>query len=76
MAGIGPLVAVFDLPQTNDNFRATAGIFEEVNVQRRRRRGIREQIGSFLKPFQRLAKGTFQIRRYVLCIHSKMASYA
>ena len=76
VAGIGPLVALFDLLRTNDNFRATAGIFEEINVQRRRRRGIREQIGSFLKPFQRLAKGMFQIRRYVLCIHSKMASYA
>ena len=73
LAGIGPLVAVFDLPQTNDNFRATAGIFEELNVQRRSRRGIRKQIGSFFKPIQRMVKGMIQIRRYEHTIHIKMA---
>ena len=72
VAGIGPLVAVFDLPQTNDNFRATAGIFEELNVQRRSRRGIREQIGSFFKTIQRMVKGMIQIRRYEHTIHIKM----
>ena len=72
VAGIGPLVAVFDLPQINDNFRATAGIFEELNVQRRSRRGIREQIGSFFKPIQRMIQGMIQIRRYEHTIHIKM----
>ena len=71
--GIGPLVAVFGLAGTTNNFRATAGIFEEINVQRRRRRGIREQIGSFVKPIQRMVKGMIQIRRYEHTIHIKMA---
>ena len=62
--GIGPLVAVFGLARTTNNFKATAGIFEEINVKRRRQRGIREQIGSFVKPIQRMVKGIFQIRRY------------
>ena len=72
VAGIGPLVALFDLLRTNDNFRATAGIFEELNVQRRSRRGIREQIGSFFNTIQRMVKGMIQIKRYEHTIHIKM----
>ena len=71
VAGIGPLVALFDLPRTNDNFRATAGIFEEINVPRRKRRGIRRRLGSFINPISKIthhmARAMTQIRRY-LCI--------
>ena len=64
--GIGPLVAVFGLPRTTNNFRASAGIFEEINIQRRRRRGSRDKLHSFVKPIQHMAQGMSQIRRYVL----------
>ena len=71
VAGIGPLVALFDLPRTNDNFRATAGIFEEINVPRRKKRGIRRRLGSFINPISKIthhmARAMTQIRRY-LCI--------
>ena len=82
VAGIGPLVALFDLPRTNDNFRATAGIFEEMNVPRRRRRGIRRRVDSFVNPISkithRMVRVMTQIRRYVSKIpyeHSKMGSF-
>ena len=72
VAGIGPLVALFDFPRTNDNFRATAGIFEEINVPRRGRRGIRRQISSFVSPISkithRMARAMIQIRRYIRLI--------
>ena len=68
----GPLVALFDFPRTNDNFRATAGIFEEINVPRRGRRGIRRQISSFVNPISkithRMARAMIQIRRYIRLI--------
>ena len=48
--GIGPLVAIFDLPETTNNFRAIAGIFEERTLRRRKTRGIRGPIHSFFKP--------------------------
>ena len=68
--GIGPLVAVFDLVRTTDKFRATAGIFEEKNIQRRKRRGIREQIDLFVnKPLSNIthymAQGMSRIGRHV-----------
>ena len=79
VAGIGPLVALFDFPRTNDNFRATAGIFEEINVPRRGRRGIRRQISSFVNPISkithRMARAMIQIRRYVRLIDSFRSIY-
>ena len=79
VAGIGSLVAVFDLPRTDDNFRATAGIFEEINVPRWRRKGIRRQIvNPISKITHRMAQSMTQIRRYISKIpyeHSKMGSF-
>ena len=42
--GIGPLVAIFDLPRTTENFKATVGIFEERTLRRRKTGGIRNTI--------------------------------
>ena len=79
VAGIGSLVAVFDLPRTDDNFRATAGIFEEINVPRWRRKGIRRQIvNPISKITHRMAQSMTQIRRYISKIpyeYSKMGSF-
>ena len=60
--GIGPLVAIFDLSETTNNFRAIAGIFEERNLRRRKTRGIRKQIHSFFKPI-------YNIGRHVLILY-------
>ena len=78
LVGVGQLVRVFDLPQTNGNFAAIAGIFEEGNVpQSRRQRGkreIRKQIISFAKLLlwinQTIEKGQSKIFRYTgICIY-------
>ena len=49
LVGVGPLVALFDIPRTNDNFAANAGIFEELNGQRRGKREAKKQIILFAK---------------------------
>ena len=68
---IGPLVALFDKPKTNDNFAAIAGIFEEGNVPQRLRRigkrGIRSKIITKIKILlwiiQTIEKGQSKIFR-------------
>ena len=73
LIGAGQLVALFDLPRTNDNFAATAGIFEEGNGPQSRRRGKREakkQIILFAKLLlwisETIDKGQHKISRYYL----------
>ena len=69
--GVGPLVALFDKPKTNDNFAAIAGIFEEGNVPQRLRRigkrGIRSKIITKIKILlwiiQTIEKGQSKIFR-------------
>ena len=75
LIGAGQLVALFDLPRTNDNFAATAGIFEEGNGPQSRRRGKREakkQIILFAKLLlwisETIDKGQHKISRYLLTI--------
>ena len=72
LVGVGRLVALFDLPQDNGNFAATAGIFEEENTlpqnRRRGKRGTRKQIITFAKfllwVHQTIEKGQSKISRY------------
>ena len=71
LVGVGPLVALFDKPKTNDNFAAIAGIFEEGNVPQRLRRigkrGIRSKIITKIKILlwiiQTIEKGQSKIFR-------------
>ena len=70
LVGAGQLVALFNIAQTNDNFAATAGIFEEENGLPSRLRGKREvkkQIISFAKLLvwinETLEKGQHEISR-------------
>ena len=68
LVGVGPIVALFDIPRTNDNFAANAGIFEELNDQSRGKREIRKHLKSLAK-FQSwieetLERGLLNIFRY------------
>ena len=70
LVGVGPIVALFDIPRTNDNFAANAGIFEELNDQSRGKREIRKHLNSMAK-FQSwieetLERGLLNIFRYIL----------
>ena len=73
LIGAGQLVAVFDLPRSNDNFAAVAGIFEEENGgQRRGKREISQPIVSFAKFLiwinETLERGISKIIKYVISI--------
>ena len=70
LVGAGQLVAVFDLPRSNDNFAAVSGIFEEGNGgQRRGKREIKERIVPFAEFLlwitQTLEQGLSNIFRYI-----------
>ena len=70
LVGVGPLVALFDIPRTNDNFAANAGIFEELNDgQRRGKREIRKQkyhLAKFQSWInQTIERGLSNIFRYI-----------
>ena len=65
--GIGPLVAIFDLPGTTENFEATAGIFEERTLRRRKTRGIRNTIHSSLCNIGRHVVNTIDYNTYCVC---------
>ena len=72
LVGAGPLVALFDLPATDPNKAAIAGIFEEGNGPPSRRRGKREvkkQMILFAKLLlwinETIEKGQHKISRYI-----------
>ena len=71
LIGVGQLVAVFDLPRSDDNFAAIAGIFEEGNgvSQRRGKREIGEQIVPLAKKLlwiiETIERGLLKMFRYM-----------
>ena len=65
--GIGPLVAIFDLPGTSENFKATVGIFEERTLRRRKTRGIRNTIQKSLCNISRHVVVTIDYTTYCVC---------
>ena len=71
LIGVGQLVAVFDLPRSDDNFAAIAGIFEEGNgvSQRRGKREIGEQIVPLAKKLlwiiETIERGLSKMFRYM-----------